>query len=207
MEKKPSRKGVSAEEKRTRMLNIFHETCEVYQLKDLEKIGPKKGINAQSVKDVVQSLVDDDLVITDKIGSSNYYWSFPSAATQAIRNEIDNLQKMLRIEEANMHQLEKEMEKEQEDREPSDDRDTLLAKLQETLNIQKELEQELKQYTDSDSANFELKEKANQVAKEAVNRWTENVWAIQSYCVNKFGMDQQQFNQNFNISDDFDTIV
>ncbi|KAF4527335.1 hypothetical protein B566_EDAN001112 [Ephemera danica] len=56
------RKGVSADEKRTRMLEIFHESEDFYQLKELEKLGPKeKGIVAQSVKDVVQSLVDDGL--------------------------------------------------------------------------------------------------------------------------------------------------
>lgn len=33
-------------------------------------MGPKKGVISQSVKDVVQSLVDDDLVAKDKIGTS-----------------------------------------------------------------------------------------------------------------------------------------
>jgi len=33
-------------------------------------MGPRKGVIAQSVKDVVQSLVDDDLVSKDKIGTS-----------------------------------------------------------------------------------------------------------------------------------------
>jgi hypothetical protein len=41
-----------------------------FQLKELEKMGPKKGVISQSVKDVVQSLVDDDLVLKDKIGTS-----------------------------------------------------------------------------------------------------------------------------------------
>lgn len=41
-----------------------------FKLKDLEKLGPKKGVISQSVKDVVQSLVDDDLVFKDKIGTS-----------------------------------------------------------------------------------------------------------------------------------------
>lgn len=40
------------------------------QLKELEKLGPRKGVITQSVKDVVQSLVDDDLVSKDKIGTS-----------------------------------------------------------------------------------------------------------------------------------------
>jgi len=54
----------------------------LFQLKELEKMGPRKGVIAQSVKDVVQSLVDDDLVSKDKIGTSVSYhpkqWrSFP----------------------------------------------------------------------------------------------------------------------------------
>lgn len=44
--------------------------CVVMQLKELEKLGPKKGVITQSVKDVVQSLVDDDLALKDKIGTS-----------------------------------------------------------------------------------------------------------------------------------------
>lgn len=42
----------------------------IFQLKELEKLGPKKGVISQSVKDVVQTLVDDDLVSKDKVGSS-----------------------------------------------------------------------------------------------------------------------------------------
>lgn len=45
-------------------------------------------IALQSVKEVVQSLIDDNLVITDKIGISNYYWSFPSVAIQSVINYI-----------------------------------------------------------------------------------------------------------------------
>lgn len=35
---------------------------------------------SQSVKDVLQSLVDDSLVDFDKIGSGNFYWALPSNA-------------------------------------------------------------------------------------------------------------------------------
>jgi len=38
-------RGLSAEEKRVKLLEIFHETKDFYQLKELEKLGPKmKGI-------------------------------------------------------------------------------------------------------------------------------------------------------------------
>ena len=76
------KRGLSLEEKRQRMLDLFYSKKDFFLLKELEKMGPKeKGIVAQSVKDVVQSLVDDDLAETDKIGTSVYFWSFPSKAT------------------------------------------------------------------------------------------------------------------------------
>ena len=72
------KKGLSLAEKKTKMLEIFHETKDVFQLKDLEKIAPKsKAITLQSVKGVLQELVDDGLVETSKIGISVYFWSFP----------------------------------------------------------------------------------------------------------------------------------
>jgi len=45
----------------------------------------KKGIVTQSVKEVLQSLVDDNLVSFEKIGTSNYFWSFPSTALQSVQ--------------------------------------------------------------------------------------------------------------------------
>lgn len=36
------------------------------------------------VKEVVQSLVDDNLVDTDKIGTSVYFWAYPSKAIHTV---------------------------------------------------------------------------------------------------------------------------
>lgn len=67
------------------MCDFFYEKRDFFQLKELEKTLPKeKGIVAQTVKDVLQSLVDDHLVIAEKIGTSNYFWSFPSTAMQTV---------------------------------------------------------------------------------------------------------------------------
>lgn len=72
------RKGLSLDEKRIKMLEIFHESKDVFQLKDLEKLGPQaKGITMQSVKGIVQELVDDGLVESEKVGTMVYFWSFP----------------------------------------------------------------------------------------------------------------------------------
>lgn len=37
-----------------------------------------------SVKEVLQTLVDDNLVDTDKIGTSIYFWAYPSKAMHTV---------------------------------------------------------------------------------------------------------------------------
>ncbi len=82
-------KGLSFEEKRRRMLEIFKDDPSFYHLKDIEKFGTKKGIIFQSIKEVLDSLVNDNLVECEKIGSSNFYWALPSKIYQAKKNKLE----------------------------------------------------------------------------------------------------------------------
>lgn len=92
---------MSLEEKRKRLNDLFLERKEFFQLKELETIAPKtKGIVVQTVKEVLQGLVDDRLVQCEKIGTSNYYWSFPSVSlhtrkmqAETLQEEIDKLER------------------------------------------------------------------------------------------------------------------
>ncbi|EJT99785.1 Mnd1-domain-containing protein, partial [Dacryopinax primogenitus] len=82
-------RGLSADDKRSKLLEIFHETKDFYQLKELEKV--RICTVSQSVKEVLQDLVDDDRVQTDKIGSGNFYWSFPSQTGATVREGNDHV--------------------------------------------------------------------------------------------------------------------
>ena len=72
------RKGLSLEEKRSKLLQMYYDKGEVLNLKEVEKYGAKKGITLQTVKDVNQTLIDDNMVCTDKIGIGCYFWAFPT---------------------------------------------------------------------------------------------------------------------------------
>lgn len=86
------KRGLSLEDKRKGMMELFYEKKDFFQLKELEKIAPKeKGIVQGSVKDVVQSLVDDGMVDTDKIGTSVYFWAFPSKASNTKKQKLSHL--------------------------------------------------------------------------------------------------------------------
>lgn len=88
-------KGLSFEEKRKRMLDIFKDDPTFFHLKDIEKLGVKKGIIFQAIKDVLDSLVADNLVECDKIGSSNFYWSLPSKVYQAKKNTLEKNKQLI----------------------------------------------------------------------------------------------------------------
>ena len=55
-------------------------------MKNVEKrCAKEKGITPMAIKDILQELVDDGLVHGEKIGTSNYYWAFPSEGANIVR--------------------------------------------------------------------------------------------------------------------------
>ncbi len=77
-------KGLTFDQKREKMLNIFHSTKDVYNFQQVQKFSMKAGISLPSIKEVLFSLIADDLVDGDKIGAGNFYWSFPSKTQQIV---------------------------------------------------------------------------------------------------------------------------
>ena len=44
------------------------------------------------------------------------------------------------------------------------------------------------------------------VAKDAVNRWTDNTWQCKSHCVKKLGQQRKDMDKYFEINDKFDYV-
>jgi hypothetical protein len=66
------------------ILAWFHKTAVAHSIKDLEKAIPSvASINGMQVKDYLQALSDDNKIRVEKIGSGNWYWSFPSDEKKA----------------------------------------------------------------------------------------------------------------------------
>uniref|UniRef100_A0A804ML25 Mnd1 HTH domain-containing protein n=2 Tax=Zea mays TaxID=4577 RepID=A0A804ML25_MAIZE len=149
------KRGLSLEEKREQMLQIFYESQEFFLLKELEKMGPKKGVISQSVKDVVQSLVDDDLVLKDKIGTSVYFWSLPSCAGNQLRNTYNKLESDLSNSRKRYMDLVEHRDNLKRGREDSEEREAALEELKTVELHHKKLKEELAAYADSDPAAVE----------------------------------------------------
>lgn len=199
------KKGLSLEEKRTRMLEIFFESKDVYQLKDIEKIAPKqKGITPMAVKEVLQSLVDDNMVDSERVGTSNYYWAFPSKALNTRKLRLDELKKQISEAKQKKESLKKSVDAAKVGRQDTNKRSALLKELEGLRQESSRLKTDLEKYRECDPEVVEEMKKSNVVAKEAVSRWTDNVFAIKSWTKKKFSFDDSRINKAFGIPDDFD---
>ncbi|KAK7692583.1 hypothetical protein QCA50_004213 [Cerrena zonata] len=201
-------RGLSAEEKRVRLLEIFHETKDFFQLKELEKLGPKmKGIVSQTVKDVLQSLVDDGLVQADKIGSSNFFWSFPSQRGAMMQNRLNTVKHNQAVHQSQLEELRTILEAEKAARPESDGRQNALSKLtaaQDNLNV---LEKELAQHGACDPVVVEEKKRAVILAKEAAIRWTDNYSMLLSHFTRQFGVDPEEVKKHLGVDDTYEDIM
>ncbi len=76
-----------------------------FNLKELEKLAPSKGLHGMQVKEILTCLCDDSKVSSEKIGSGMFFWSFPGAALRDMRRKKEENDK--KIED--LHQQESEL--------------------------------------------------------------------------------------------------
>ena len=99
-----------------------------------------------SVKDVLQSLVDDTLVDSDRIGTSNYFWAFPSKAANNRKRRLGEFREKLAESERKKAHLEEQVAAAKVGREDSEERAQLLRALQEKSAQRQRLDSELERY-------------------------------------------------------------
>jgi Leucine zipper with capping helix domain/Mnd1 HTH domain len=183
---------------------------------------------ACSVLDINQSLVDDGLVDKEKIGGSNYYWSFP--AKQDKQRQLQhqhNLQEVQRlkvaVEQATAELAEARRGREDEDdvvMEENNDQQPATGpspkkpktagrvdQLQRLADIRAEtsaLTQELAVLKENDPQALADLTKELRLVTEAANRWTDNIFNCKSYLVKKRGMDRKEACKLLGITAAFD---
>jgi len=200
-------RGLSAEEKRVKLLEIFHETKDFFQLKELEKLGPKmKGIVSQSVKEVLQSLVDDNLVQSDKIGSSNFFWSFPSQRGTIMQNRLDGVSEARAASEKQLAEVQLAISAERAARPESDQREAALATLAAARKTATELQAELEAYGACDPIKVEEKRRAVVLAREAALRHTDNYSILMSHFTRQHNVEPQDIRTYLGVGIDYEEL-
>ncbi|MBN3295480.1 MND1 protein, partial [Amia calva] len=159
-----------------------------------------------SVKDVLQSLVDDSMVDSERVGTSNYYWAFPSKALHSRKRRQEELQQQLSEGHRKRAALQQAVEKAKVGRQDTGDRAALLTQLQALREERLQLSAELDKYRECDPAVVEQIREFNKTAKDSANRWTDNVFSIKAWARQKFGFEDRRLDKTFGIAEDFDYV-
>eukprot|EP00049_Salpingoeca_infusionum_P026965 m.29316 g.29316 ORF g.29316 m.29316 type:complete len:183 (+) comp9150_c0_seq1:372-920(+) len=167
---------------------------------------PDLHVAAMSIKDVLQSLVDDNYVVCEKIGTSNYYWAFLSQGTLIRQQKTADLEEKVKRLKAKRKATLESTAKAESTRQDTPERKKALADLERLQEEQAALDARLAKFSSCDPEMLDARKQKIGVAKEAVNRWTDNVFAIKSWCQKKFSVDPSVMDKQFGIPSDFDYL-
>lgn len=157
------------------------------------------------VADINQSLVDDGLVDKEKIGGSNYFWSFPAKADRLM--QIRHEQVLAGIETSKRTVAEANVRLSDAKRGREDDDGERLTKLTRLADLQKErraAEDELETLKENDPQALADLEKELKLVKGSADRWTDNLFTCKSYLTKKRGLDNKEALRILGITSAFD---
>lgn len=159
----------------------------------------------QSIKEINQSLVDDNLVYTDKIGAANFFWSFPKKAIQDQITLNNQLHGQLNQLQASIQALQEEIDLVKASR-CKEDRTQLMDQYHRLVNEEKELDSQWEVVKFNDPDEIRRIGQAAEKNKEAANRWTDNLFMIKSFLVKKRGMSSKEVDKFLKIDSSFDYV-
>ncbi|EJW02450.1 hypothetical protein EDEG_03123 [Edhazardia aedis USNM 41457] len=199
-------KRMTIDEKRTKLLSIFHRERTFFTLKEIEKLSSKAGINEQSFKEVLQSLIDDYLVCVEKMGSSNYYWSFPKDEGKIAETKYEDAMKENSELLQKIKSLEESIKSAKIEREENDKRSQLI---QTYINLKDKIasqEKDLVKFSSCDPKAFEKKIKEVDGLKSEINKITDKLFTLQSFVCDKFNLDSKEFYSQFGLDKEMDYV-
>lgn len=160
----------------------------------------------QTIKDVNQSLIDDGLVLGDKIGSANFFWSFPSKYFQDLLTLKERTLKSISEGEEKIAAMKVQLIESRAERK-MDGREALLEELAALQDEERKLDSELNVMKYNDPAEIEKNRAMARRIKEAADRWTDNIWTIKSFLTKKKGMAAKEVRKYLHQSYDFYSIL
>lgn len=194
------------EDKKQKLLDYMLKTGEIYSNKTIEAVSKPTGISSMIIKGVLQELVSEDLVDSDKIGASTYYWVFASKRSQAVMGEHARLTE----KEADLGRAIKEhtaeIERAKEGREESADRSALLGRRDALHREQREQKAVFSMLLKNDPEKAEKMQGYTQIAVEQANVWTDNLYILQKFLRDKLLMEKSTCNKLLGITEDFDYL-
>lgn len=199
------KKGKSIDDKKMMLYDIMLESESFFILKELESVAQKKGLRSMLVKDLLQQLIDDNLVKTEKVGAQNIFWVLKTEESSVLLNQFQRLKK-------------EKIECEQNFRREQEEYDNLLRnlkytevdfkkKLEEVKGIQNELNLKSKEVDilkKTDVREIEKLKDQNLFAQESIRRWNNNIYVVRQWVQNRTNHSGEIVDRLLGVKDIFD---
>ncbi|KAI5181659.1 hypothetical protein NEOKW01_1827 [Nematocida sp. AWRm80] len=200
-------KPLQLDEKVSRVLSLLREKDQFYSQKELEKIAQKeKGVVPQSMPEILEILVSENKISEKRVGSTRFYWSYPSDARMRKEKKKKQLQEELAKQEERYAFLANQIKEFQSTREPTPEREQKLAQYTENIKQLDTLPGQLQILAENSPQQITALQKEIEIVQAEANTWTETIFTIRSYLCEKYNIDQKTFNKNFSIADTMEEL-
>ena len=88
-----------------------------------------------------------------------------------------------------------------------EERASKVRRLEEARDVTGRLEREIEEHRYNDPEVIRELENKVQTAKEATDRWTDNVWTLKDHLVKRMGRTAAEIDRALEINDDFDYVT
>lgn len=187
--KKAKKRTYSLEEKSVILRDIFASSHEVYSIKELENLVPKKSngvINLMQLKEVLDYCINESIVSREKCGISNVYYYFPMVERNTHVELFKKQQSVLNFLEIEINKLEEEYNNIMDT-----GKEWIFEneKLIESKNMEANLEIEIKELQNVlETCDTENMEKNLTIFKKQSNVLKDNIWALTKFIKQKMNL-------------------
>ncbi|PFH32017.1 Mnd1 family protein [Besnoitia besnoiti] len=160
----------------------------------------KSKQTAEERMHAMKMLLDENLIHTDKIGSSSVFWALKSEATA---------QRLSALEKLRAHKSELECALNALKRELSERKCVSPEEVQRAEEMSRQLSELRKQVAEAasnDPIRINTMIKENQYARDAVIRWTDNICCIRQFMKQRFGVSEEEVNRRCGIPPGIDDL-
>ncbi|CAD2100667.1 meiotic nuclear division protein 1, putative [Plasmodium vinckei brucechwatti] len=176
------KKGKSNEDKKLILYDIMLESESFFILKELEALAPKKGIRSIFVKDLVQQLIDDNKIKSEKVGAQNVFWILKTEESSILQNKYQEL-KDKKEEYDEMATVEKEIYAKLENSLSlkNDELKDILKEVKKVLDSIEIKKSELDKLKKTDIRQIEKMKIQSNFATESIERWNNNIFLLKQW--------------------------
>ncbi len=141
----------------------------------------------------------------EKVGTANYFFSFPAAEHRRLVSDLESLKESLASAKRKRSELESALSAAKVGREDDGGvRSSNLALLEALKKQKAALEAELGALADNDPVLITDLQKELRMCRDAAHRWTDNIFNCKSFLVNKKCVDRKEAEKYLGITSAFD---